>query len=401
MSFGLCHPGSLDVFMIQFRRDAQFITLALNAALCFLFTNCTTPEPTCVRNSDCTTGLECRLGVCRTPGTVTPDAGRSDGGENDGGLQCAVPGRCTLSEPCRVAADCISQFCSEGVCCDSKCSSPCATCKLAGSEGICKPKSKGTACDAAYVCDGTQLSCPSSCTAASDCAASTTCCIAARNGKYDKCVDKGLEGKCFELPACSSVADTFSGTDLDDTKWISGSSRPDGGSVRVANGQVALTLAQPIGSKDMYTAIGLKKNLSLVGSSCMVEVGDVSSLDEPASVSESGLVLILEDDSGSFVFRVLGNSKLIAYESVTNKPNVPIVSTNPIPTAARRFLRVRDNAGTLVFEYSKDGKAFTTHATIQPTLRLSDVFLNLVTTKDEIRRDGGYTIAYDNLNIVP
>ncbi len=169
----------------------------------------------------------------------------------------------------------------------------------------------------------------------------------------------------------------------------------------MANGKVELTLAHPVGTKDMFTAIALKKNLSLVGSSCMVEIGDVDSLNEAGSVSESGLVLFNEDETGSFGFRVLGNSRLTAFESVRGKPVVPIISANPIPSAARRFLRIRESAGSLVFEYSKDGISFTTHTTIQPTLRLSDIFLNVLTTKDEIRRAGGYTIVYDNLNIVP
>ncbi len=391
-------------FMLHFRRFCPLSAAALQGALFTLFVGCTTAEPTCVRNSDCAAGLECRLGVCRTPAPVSPDAGKSDGGEPDAGVSsCEVPGKCVFGEPCRVSAECLSQYCSNGVCCDEKCDSPCASCRQAGFVGRCKPKTQGTPCSTGYVCDGTQLTCPSTCSNVKDCATASTCCTVELNAKYNQCVDNGMLNKCIELPACTTVTDTFSGTALNQDQWITGGKdAPDGGggyAVTVANGKLGLFLGQPVGFKNAYTAIALKRHVSLVNSSCMIEVGDVSSIDEG---SESGLLLLPSVDNGEYMyFRVTSDSKLTVSETIPGKPSISAISKAPIPLANRRFLRIRDDGGTLVFEYSGNGKTFTTHTTLQPTMRMSNLFVNIITSKDEIRSDAGYTVLYDNFNVVP
>jgi hypothetical protein len=374
---------------------------ALASVVAALF-GCTTIEPTCVRNSDCASGLECRLGVCRTAMPAGADAGQSDAGIPP----CEVPGKCVRGEPCRVSADCIDQACVGGICCDNKCESPCASCRLPGFVGRCTPKPKGTPCSDAYVCDGTQLSCPSNCTNVKDCAAASTCCTAELNTKYSGCVDNGMLNKCIELPACTTITDTFSGTNLDETKWLTGGrDLPDAGggyAITVSNGKVGLSLNHPVGFKDAYAAFALKKHVSLSNSSCMIEVGDVSLPGEPGDTAQSGLLLLPSIDNGEYIFfRVLNDSRLTASETIPGRPDVLVVSKAPIPAAARRFLRLRDEGGTLVFEYSGNGKTFTTHTTIQPTMRMSNLFVNVITSKDEIRRDAGYTVLYDNFNVVP
>ncbi len=195
------------------------------------------------------------------------------------------------------------------------------------------------------------------------------------------------------------VTDTFDAPQIDDAVWFEQKSHP-GGSARLSNGKLALTLEQPLGAKDVNTQLSLRQNVSLTGSSCSVEVGDVSSLYVDGGVSESGFFMLSHDFKGSLVFAAQPDSTLSAYEYIDGKPEVRIVS-KPVDASARRFLRVREEAGTVIFEYSKDGVSFTPHASLIPTLRTSDLFVSLIVTKEQIQRDGGYSVLFDNFNILP
>jgi hypothetical protein len=379
--------------------------LAIQAAtitypLALLLAGCMTSgqDANCTTKTDCPEGYVCRFGLCRFPTAETPDAGgQPDSGKStDGG--CAASGTCVLGNACRSKADCASQFCSGGVCCNEQCGGACSTCTLAGSAGQCKAKPKGSACDA-YVCDGLSQECPSSCLTIIDCSTANTCCTADRNASLGNCIGKGFANKCFPLPVCKTVADTFDAPQIDDAVWFEQKSHP-GGSARLGGGKLAVTLGQPLGTKDVSTQLSLRQNVSLSNSSCSVEVGDVSSLYTDGGVSESGFFMLSHDFTGSLVFAAQPDSTLSAYEYISGKPEVRIVS-KPIAASDRRFLRVRDEGGTVIFEYSKDGKTFIPHTSLIPTLRTSDLFVSLIVNKEQIQRDGGYSVLFDNFNLLP
>ena len=79
-----------------------------------------------------------------------------------------------LGTPCTTGQTCPSGFCANGVCCDSDCTAPCATCLAnsgAAEDGVCGLTNAATyvpAC-AGYACSGSSDACPTSCDELSDC----------------------------------------------------------------------------------------------------------------------------------------------------------------------------------------------------------------------------------------
>ena len=85
---------------------------------------------------------------------------------------CASPAVCTngscgtraIGQPCSQPSDCTSNFCAQGVCCNSACTGSCVSCNVTGKVGTCTPEPAGTQCAAptcvgdakvaARVCDG-------------------------------------------------------------------------------------------------------------------------------------------------------------------------------------------------------------------------------------------------------
>ena len=72
----------------------------------------------CTGDADCVTGQVCQSGSC---------------GPKPNG------------QPCAAAAECISNFCVDGVCCDEACGGACRSCALPSSMGKCAPVADGAA----------------------------------------------------------------------------------------------------------------------------------------------------------------------------------------------------------------------------------------------------------------
>jgi hypothetical protein len=405
---------SLGTSTVAFRRVAGCILivagfLALNACP----SASTLPE--CVGKADCTDGFECRLGQCRPVGSEhdagavvdagrrdagTPDAGTPDAGTPDAGPKtCAATGSCLLGQTCQTGADCKSQFCASGVCCNEQCGGGCAACNVAGSAGTCKPAKKGTACGA-YLCDGTSSECPTSCQSPAQCSYAYTCCTAGDDAQASNCAQRGLLNSCFQLPTCRSFQDDFEKPMLDTSVWWH--SRVSGvGFSSVENGRLRVPLdVEPERLMNGYVGIELKRRVSLVGNSCQIEVTDVSQINSFRGFTLSGLVLIAHDNSGAFGVRTLFDSKVSASEDVEGQPSAN-AETAPLPAAARRFLRLSEDAGVVLFEYSPDGRNFTAFKALTPRLRPSDIRVNVSVFQSLPVRDSGIAAFFDNFNVVP
>lgn len=94
----------------------------------------------CEHNEECASSFICQDGVCvaETPGE---------------------PGA-----PCTTASACLSGFCVDGVCCESRCSANCMACDSSGEEGRCTPVPANTDpkkdCPTCFACDTQQRCVP-------------------------------------------------------------------------------------------------------------------------------------------------------------------------------------------------------------------------------------------------
>ena len=69
-------------------------------------------------------------------GTAVPDGGSADPG--------TTPGK-PNGEACSLDAECLTNHCADGVCCESDCKMGCHSCGLADSRGLCRPVGGGAA----------------------------------------------------------------------------------------------------------------------------------------------------------------------------------------------------------------------------------------------------------------
>ena len=178
---------------------------------------------TCTLESECVSG-SCNNGVCCAttcegtckrclPGTgacVTVTS-TDDSDTCTGPNTCSATGECKGKNagPCKVASDCASNFCVDGVCCDSACDGQCEACDIAIKPGTCgaisaTPHGSRPACAIGSVCDGqTRNQCTKT---------GATC---GKDGHTSESVD-GQKVDCAPfncdatgacLTACASVAD--------------------------------------------------------------------------------------------------------------------------------------------------------------------------------------------------
>ncbi len=127
-----------------------------------------------------------------------------------------------IGEPCIGANQCASGHCvfneGQGVCCHEACEGGCGRCNVPGSLGYCLPQSAGwatTEC-APYLCNGSELSCPTFCTRDDDCLQGNVCdekskCVrqdfqfpGTPCSRDDQChMSQCVDGTCCQQPDCT------------------------------------------------------------------------------------------------------------------------------------------------------------------------------------------------------
>src|SRR5439155_13985937 len=108
----------------------------------------TDPQSSCMKD-----GLCDGAGACRNYAAGTPcSAASCASGTCDGNGTCNC-GKLSLGQPCTLPSECASNFCADGVCCDSACGTTCHACNQAVTLGTCSPVPQGTRC-AAAMCSG-------------------------------------------------------------------------------------------------------------------------------------------------------------------------------------------------------------------------------------------------------
>lgn len=135
------------------------------------------------------------------------DAAGDAAGSADAGTPAIDSGTPLLAngDSCRSGAACGSGFCTDGVCCDSDCSSLCHGCNLSGSRGTCKVFAAGSQCV------------PASCTASDSLIAARTCdgngncgaAVAAQSCGNYRCLNNACLRSCVASSSCISSARCF------------------------------------------------------------------------------------------------------------------------------------------------------------------------------------------------
>ena len=127
---------------------------------------------TCQGNNQCTSG-NCSNGMCCAPGLTNCGGSCSSLSTNANcgtcGHSCAagstcVGGSCYLvaGQPCTGAGQCASNFCVDGVCCDTSCAGQCQACAERSKVGTCTTIS-GNPRGSRPACTGTQPTCAGQC----------------------------------------------------------------------------------------------------------------------------------------------------------------------------------------------------------------------------------------------
>ncbi len=363
----------------------------------------------CSRTSECGPGLECRLGFCRAlavpkDGGATADSGvgGDPGRVADAGTvlkACAATGTCLLGDACTANIQCKNQFCADGVCCGEPCGGGCGVCNVVGSEGVCLAKVKGAACGS-NACDGASKSCPTGCSATKDCSAAFACCLK-DDPRFTACNANGLGGKCTKLSTCMSLVDDFSSpSGLNERLWTA--FIPREGQAFVQNGKLVLAAGRQDSDREAFASLTSADHISLVESTCTVELGDLSALRNSAEAS--GVTITIEEDSltaGNSVgsFSII-NGELSARELTADGGVFP--KGIPFDPVQHKFLRIGESNGVVSFEHSADGKTFKRLTELKTRLRVSDLRFGVST----FRSDGGTQppfpqVFFESINKMP
>ena len=118
----------------------------------------------CVDTRCCDTACEAVCRACNVggkEGTCSKvAAGVTDPPDCTGSYTCSPLGACLLKNgnTCSSTAQCASEFCKDGLCCDTACVSPCHACNSTGKEGVCTAVAAGSEdhpeCIGNYTCSG-------------------------------------------------------------------------------------------------------------------------------------------------------------------------------------------------------------------------------------------------------
>jgi hypothetical protein len=120
--------------------------------------------PKCVSGDDCLAPTDCESNYCKSTGGAGGAGGGGGAAPSEPGVcePCDNDGACATGEYCKdkktcvpkfdkaakctADAECLTGFCTDGVCCDSRCDGTCAACvnaKSGGNDGECTAVPKG------------------------------------------------------------------------------------------------------------------------------------------------------------------------------------------------------------------------------------------------------------------
>ncbi len=227
-SVGMCAPvaaGQQDMCVVGSTCDATGNCKKSQGGACAFGSECLSgfcTDNVCCENACSGTCKTCNLGampgVCNNVPTNTDPANECSGADvcNGGGACVKVNGA-----GCGGPGECLSGFCTDGVCCENTCGGTCKACNVAGSLGLCSNILFGVdpanECMGAAVCDGAggcKKGPGDACTLGTDCAsnfcADGVCCNEACSGTCRAC-NLASPGTCSNVASNQDPANECAG----------------------------------------------------------------------------------------------------------------------------------------------------------------------------------------------
>ena len=151
----------------------------------------------------------CDGGAAACPAACIEDVDCTSSNYCDGTSACAA--KKDSGATCAAGNECLSAFCTDGVCCGSACDTTCVACNLVGTEGTCANIALGDDLDdecAGGACNGTgacALDDGPECTSGTDCLSGNcidgVCCDGVCDGTCEACNVADSLGTCAPVPA--------------------------------------------------------------------------------------------------------------------------------------------------------------------------------------------------------
>ena len=165
---------------------------------------------TCTQDAQCSTADYCSAGSCVARQAMGTTCTADDQCASESCASGICVGTQTNGTICTAAEQCGSGNCVSGICCNTTCLGACATC-VTGNCGVAPATSAGTPSCTPYACDGTDKTCPTTCTTDAQCTAADYCsggqCVA-KLATATSCTadDQCVSGNCA-LGLCSGIAE--------------------------------------------------------------------------------------------------------------------------------------------------------------------------------------------------
>ncbi|MGQ0508155.1 MAG: hypothetical protein ACT4TC_22890 [Myxococcaceae bacterium] len=259
----------------------------------------------CVGDPDCAAGALCETGLCR--------------------------GQKALGQSCTRAADCASNFCVDGVCCNNACAGACEACNI--TPGTCTAFAAGAigspSC-APYACTGTTGSCATTCGATQACAPGLTCVTSA-------CMSK-----------IASLRDDFQDNATDAAKWTKYTTGAAASSSE-ANGRLAITVT----GCPNFAGYNSVARYDLTGSSAKVDIFSAGN----QTVVTHEIRMRLNATATEALGMVIQNGQVISW--IQNGGGYNNIDTEPYSAATARYLQLREAGGTVFWEISANNQQWT------------------------------------------
>jgi hypothetical protein len=287
-------------------------------------------------------------------------AGGSAGGTTDGGTP--LGGACASSTTCQGGLTC-----ADGVCCENACGAPCDSCNLSASRGRCVASPAGTACGA-FVCNGAQTTCPTTCSPVDGgCAPGSSC---------------NPQGQCR---ACwSGFTDSFS---MGAGQWtVSGA---------VVSGSMDLSVRSRNSAPDQASAQTMMA-LALRGCGVSVEL-----LGKPNLADNFTGFIGLQPSGGStprFRFEMDSRGLVAAWRLSDGGTGATVVET---PSATwPRYLRIEESGGQVRFRTAAS-TTFTTVQTVSHAESLDALVLRAEANFPQQPGNATSSLVFDDVNLGP